>query len=58
MQFQRINQAMMVFLLAIQQRVCFAGQCEQLAEQFPQEDIAQLSLTLLLKSIDLQLIRA
>jgi len=58
MQFQRINQAMMVFLLAIQHQVCFAGQCEQLAVQFPREDIAQLSLTLLLKSIDLQLIRA
>jgi hypothetical protein len=49
---------MRVLLLAMQQRVCFAGQCEQLAEQFPQENIAQLSLTLLLKSIDLQLIRA
>lgn len=58
MQFQRINQAMMVFLLAIQHKLCFADQCEQLAEQFPQEDTAQLSLTLLLKSIDLQLIRA
>lgn len=58
MQFQRINQAMQVFLHGIQLNYPFAELCEQLEGNFPQEDIAQLSLTLLLKSIDLQLLCA
>lgn len=58
MQFQRINQAMLVFLQGIQLHYPFAELCEQLESNFPREDIAQLSLTLLLKAIDLQLLHA
>lgn len=58
MQFQRINQAMLVFLQGIHLHYPFAELCEQLASNFPHEDIAQLSLSLLLKAIDLQLLHA
>lgn len=58
MQFQRINPAMMLFLTGIRAGRTFAGLCEALSKQFPEQDIASLSLQLLLTSIDLELLRA
>ncbi len=58
MQFQSISQALFVFLQAIQDGLCFADICTRLAEQFPTEDIPRLSLSLLLKTIELELLHA
>lgn len=56
MQFQRLSLPMWVFLGGIQAGHPFADICEQLASAFPDQDIAQLSLSLLLKSIELGLL--
>jgi len=58
MQFQRINDAMATFLQSLQSLESFAGICENLARQHPDQDIPALSLTLLLKSIELELLAA
>lgn len=58
MQFQSIDKTLAVFLQAIQDGLCFANICTHLAEQYPNEDIPQLSLALLLKTIDLELLHA
>jgi len=58
MQFQSISEALAVFLQTIQDGLCFADICTLLAEQFPTEDIPQLSLSLLLKTIELELLHA
>lgn len=57
MQFQRINAHMHCFLSAIRTGDNFADICTQLAEQFPEQDTPTLSLNLLLKSIELELLR-
>ena len=57
MQFQRINASMHCFLSALRTDKNFAAICTLLAEQFPDQDIAALSLNLLLKAIELELIR-
>jgi hypothetical protein len=58
MQFQRVNQAMALFLQGIQAGDNFAQLCETLAGAFPDQDIPALSLQLLLKTIELQLLSA
>lgn len=58
MQFQRLSLPMWEFLRALQAGLPFAHICEQLAERFPDQDIAQLSLSLLLKTIELGLLKA
>jgi hypothetical protein len=58
MQFQRINNAMALFLQSIQDGEPFAVICERLADALPEENIPRLSLELLLKSIELELIAA
>ncbi|MBC53109.1 MAG: hypothetical protein CMQ34_04650 [Gammaproteobacteria bacterium] len=57
MQFQRINAHMHCFLSALRAGNPFADICAGLAERFPAQDIPDLSLTLLLKTIDLELLR-
>jgi hypothetical protein len=57
MQFQRINAPMHCFLRALHAGDNFAEICTLLAKQFPDQDIATLSLNLLLKSIELELLR-
>lgn len=56
MQFQRINAAMFSFLTGIQRGESFAQICAALAGKFPDQDIAALSLQLLLKTVDLELL--
>ena len=58
MQFQRISAALAVFLQAVQQGNSFAQICALLANTCPEEDIPQLSLSLLMKAIQLQLLVA
>jgi len=58
MQFQRIAPALGMFLNGIQQGDTFAALCEALAAAFPEDDIPALSLGLLLKAIELGLLRA
>ncbi|ALO47331.1 HvfC/BufC family peptide modification chaperone [Pseudohongiella spirulinae] len=58
MQFQRINPAMMLFLTGIREGQTFAMLCESLSQHFPDQEIASLSLQLLLKTIDLELLYA
>jgi hypothetical protein len=58
MQFQSISESLAVFLQAVQDRLCFADICSRLAEQFPMEDIPSVSLSLLLKTIELELLHA
>lgn len=58
MQFQQVNKAMALFLHGIKAGQNFAQLCETLADAFPDQDIPALSLQLLLKSIDLQLLTA
>lgn len=58
MQFQQVNRAMAVFLQGIQAEQNFAQLCETLAHTFPDQDIPALSLQLLLKTIELQLLTA
>lgn len=57
MQFQRINAHMHSFLSALRAGHNFADICTELAEQFPEQDIPTLSLKLLLKAIELELLR-
>jgi hypothetical protein len=56
MQFQQVNPAMALFLKGIQSGKNFAQLCETLATTFPEQDIPALSLQLLLKTIELQLL--
>jgi len=58
MQFQRLSRPMWIFLGAVQAGESFAGICEQLAAEFPDQETPPLVLDLLLKSIDLGLIAA
>jgi hypothetical protein len=58
MQFQRITEPFGLFLSGIQQGAPFASLCESLAAAFPEQDIPSLSLALLLKAIELELLRA
>ncbi|MBU2098540.1 MAG: DNA-binding domain-containing protein [Gammaproteobacteria bacterium] len=58
MQFQQVNAAMALFLNGIQAGHTFARLCETLAASFPDQDIPALSLQLLLKTVELQLLRA
>ncbi|MDO8907735.1 MAG: putative DNA-binding domain-containing protein [Pseudohongiella sp.] len=58
MQFQRVNPAMALFLQGIQSEDNFAQLCATLAAAFPDQDIPSLSLQLLLKTIELQLLSA
>lgn len=56
MQFQKINHAMALFLQRIRAGDNFADVCASLAGAFPDQDIPSLSLQLLLKTIELQLL--
>ncbi|HBN13577.1 MAG TPA: hypothetical protein DD407_00960 [Pseudohongiella sp.] len=56
MQFHRISELMAGFLQRLQQGVNFAELCDYLNSQRPDEDIPTLSLQLLLKTIELQLL--
>jgi hypothetical protein len=58
MQFQSISEELAVFLQAIQENLCFADICVRLAEQFPTDDIPPLSLSLLLQTVELELLHA
>lgn len=58
MQFQKVNPAMALFLQGIQAGDNFAGLCTALAQAFADQDIPALSLQLLLKTIELQLLSA
>lgn len=58
MQFQQVNPAMALFLAGVQAGHHFAQLCETLAGAFPDQDIPALSLQLLLKTIELELISA
>ena len=58
MQFQRIRPEFSVFLRAVQDNQPFAEICVQLAEQFPEQEIPSLSLRLLLRALELELLRA
>ncbi len=58
MQFQSIRPAFGLFLQGIQRGEPFAVLCSTLAESFPEQDIPSLSLSLLLRAIDLALLRA
>lgn len=58
MQFQRISKALALFLQGVQQGRSFADICTSLAHACPAEDIPQLSLSLLMKTIQLQLLVA
>ncbi|HDZ10087.1 putative DNA-binding domain-containing protein [Pseudohongiella sp.] len=57
MQFQRINAHMHCFLSALREGCNFADTCSELARQFADQDIPTLSLNLLLKSIELELLQ-
>lgn len=57
MQFQRIRPEFAVFLGGVQEGLPFAELCVQLADHFPDQDIPSLSLRLLLRSLELQLLR-
>ncbi len=58
MQFQSIRPAFGLFLQGIQRGENFATLCGKLAESFPKQDIPSLSLNLLLRAIELELLRA
>lgn len=58
MQFQRIPAAFGLFLQGIQRGETFAALCAELAAGFPEQDIPALSLNLLLRAIELELLRA
>lgn len=57
MQFQRIRPEFAVFLQSVREGSPFAEICQQLAEHFPDQEIPSLSLRLLLRAIELQLLR-
>ncbi len=56
MQFQIIRPEMAVFLEGIQAQLDFAGLCVALAEAFPEQEIPSLSLRLLLRALELELL--
>lgn len=56
MHFQAINQELGQFLQSVRDRKTFAQICEHLASAFPSQDTPLLSLNLLLKAIDLELL--
>lgn len=58
MQFQHMRPELAVFLQGVQDRHSFAAICQSLAESFPEQDIASLSLRLLLRAIELELLLA
>lgn len=58
MQFKGIGPELSAFLLLITQELNFGEICADLAELFPQQNTAQLSLSLLLNSIEMGLLRA
>lgn len=58
MQFQVISPELALFLQAVRDGQSFAQICERLATALPTQSIPQLSLNLLLKAIDLELLRA
>lgn len=58
MQFKAISPELCAFLFLITQELNFGEICADLAQRFPTEDIAKLSLSLLLKSIEMGLLRA
>ena len=58
MHFQAISPELDLFLQSVRHGETFAQICERLATMFPAQDIPQLSLTLLLKTIDLELLCA
>jgi hypothetical protein len=58
MQFQSIRPAFGLFLEGIQRGETLASLCSTLAESFPEQDIPALSLSLLLRAIELELLRA
>jgi len=55
-QFESIGEHLWVFLGKIREGKTFSGICDSLVERFPEEDVAKLSLDLLLKSIGLNLL--
>lgn len=56
MQFQVIRPEMAVFLAGVQAQLDFAGLCVALAETFPEQEIPSLSLRLLIRAIELELL--
>lgn len=56
MHFQSIGPELAVFLTAVQKGESFAQTCNHLASAFPAQDIPALSLKLLLKAIELELL--
>ncbi|MGJ8688382.1 MAG: HvfC/BufC family peptide modification chaperone [Gammaproteobacteria bacterium] len=56
MQFQLIRPEFATFLMAIQRREDFAHICVTLAQAYPEHDIPALSLSLLLRAIELELL--
>ncbi|MGB4247448.1 MAG: putative DNA-binding domain-containing protein [Pseudohongiellaceae bacterium] len=58
MHFQAISPELDLLLQSVRHGETFAQICERLATMFPAQDIPQLSLTLLLKTIDLELLCA
>lgn len=56
MQFQVIRPEMAVFLEGVQAQLDFAGLCVTLAEAFPEQEIPSLSLRLLLRALELELL--
>lgn len=56
MQFQIIRPEMAVFLQGVQAELDFAGLCVALAEAFPEQEIPSLSLRLLLRAVELELL--
>ena len=55
--FARARALGAVFLGGVQEGLPFAELCVQLADHFPDQDIPSLSLRLLLRSLELQLLR-
>ncbi len=58
MHFQKITPAMAQMLRGIVRGECFATLCELLAEQWPDRDIPQMSLALLMQAIDWELLHS
>ena len=58
MQFQIIRPEMAVFLEGVQAQLDFASLCVALAEAFPEQEIPSLSLRLLLRALELELLCA
>lgn len=58
MQFQSVSPELAVFLTAIKNDDNFADICSKLAVQFPEQEIPPLSLKLLLKTLELELLCA